>query len=153
MSAPHSGALPVSGIAAKTSLAHFEGRLTGGTGAANSYLFNTKGSGPGVWTGIGTTKTKASSTIFVTNIPRDCALEQVQGLFATLPGFISFRTVRRLAFVDFNTIAQATEAMRTFQGYVLPGFESTIALSSVWRIDTPRRFVWLMTKHVFERVF
>jgi hypothetical protein len=61
-----SHAVPVSGIAAKTTLASFEGRLSGGTGANNSYLFNTKGSGPGVWTGIGTTKTKASSTLFVT---------------------------------------------------------------------------------------
>ncbi len=61
-----SHAAPVSGIAAKTTLASFEGRLSGGTGANNSYLFNTKGSGPGVWTGIGTTKTKASSTLFIT---------------------------------------------------------------------------------------
>jgi hypothetical protein len=66
-----------------------------------------------VWTGIGVTKTKPQSTIFVTNIPHEIELEQVRALFVSLPGYISFRTVRKLAFVDFQTIPQATEAMRT----------------------------------------
>ena len=32
--------------------------------------------------------------------------------------------MRRLAFVDFDSIAQSTAAMRAFQGYVLAGHES-----------------------------
>jgi hypothetical protein len=71
----------------------------GYAGFKNSYLFNTKGGGAGVWTGIGITKTKPQPTIFVTNIPHDCELEQVERLFVNLPGYIGFRTVRRLAFV------------------------------------------------------
>ena len=57
-----------------------------------------------------------TSTLFVTNIPGDIDMDKVRDLFIKCHGYFSFRPVRRLAFVDFESVQQATEAMRTCQG-------------------------------------
>lgn len=89
----------------------------------NGKMFNPNGAGSSVWIGEGVTKTKQSRTLFITmvldilmliidlliicvQIPHSVGLEEVEDLFKPEPGFIAFRTVRRMAFIDFDEIQQ-----------------------------------------------
>lgn len=94
-------------------------------------MFNEDSTKTGVWNGAGTTRTTANSTLFVANIAPPVSLKQVEDLFAKEPGFFSFRTVRRMAFVDFQTIQHANIAMRKLQHHV---FEE-------WGTDTNKKLM------------
>ena len=50
-------------------------------------------------------------------IPASVKFEDVEALFKGELGFVSFRTVRRMCFVDFQNERQATTAMRKYQGH------------------------------------
>lgn len=87
-----------------------------------SEMFNVGGHGVGVYSGGGVmTKTEAKRTLFVTNIPSGCELSEVEKIFCERTGFVSFRSVRRMCFVDFEQVSHATAAMRELQGHKLPG--------------------------------
>ena len=70
-----------------------------------------KSGGSGVWNGMGVTKTPQCPTLIVTNVPRSVRDEEVKALFSTQEGYFSMRTVRGLYFVDYDSIASATNAM------------------------------------------
>ena len=53
--------------------------------------------------------------------------EDVEALFRVEAGYVGFRTVRRMCFVDFANERQATQAMRKHQGHA---FSSS---TPVWR--------------------
>ena len=60
----------------------------------NSFMFNSKGVGAGTWVGDGTvTRTKASSTLFVTAVPNSISIGRVEELFEKEPGFFAFLTL------------------------------------------------------------
>ena len=82
-------------------------RGQGATGAATS----------AIWVGKGVTRTKPSTTLFVTNVPGDVSMLRVEALFKPHNGFVAFRTVRRMCFVDFDSIHAATASMRLVQGH------------------------------------
>jgi hypothetical protein len=85
-------------------------------------MFNSKGVGAGTWVGDGTvTRTKATSTLFITAIPSSISVGRVEELFEKEPGFFAFRTVRQMVFVDFQSVVQATNAMRKYQGHKFEG--------------------------------
>jgi RNA recognition motif len=73
------------------------------------------------WAGRGVTRTSPSFTLFVTNIPSHITTAQVEMLFRSERGFFAVRAVRRMTFVDFDTIPDATRAMRKFQDYTFDG--------------------------------
>jgi hypothetical protein len=58
--------------------------------------------------GIGTTKTKQSQTLFVVNIPRG-RQEEVHTIFEKDPGYFKTRLVRSMAFIDYESIPDATK--------------------------------------------
>jgi len=80
----------------------------------------------GVWAGAGgrATHTKQSATLFVTNMDPRTTLEEVAQLFKKEQGFFAFRTVRRMCFVDFHSIRDATQALRKYQNYAFPSLPS-----------------------------
>lgn len=111
--------------------------MTKRTDIKNGEIF--KGDGKGhhsVWTGGGVTHTAPSSTLFIPALPR-VPIKKAEELFEKMPGFIAFRVVRNMGFVDFKTTGQgqyilrsmraqgaphvqpATMAMRRHQGHVL----------------------------------
>ena len=69
-----------------------------------------------MWCGSGVTKTKPSETLFVM-VPEAVTAAEVGELFEASPGFMGWRTVRRMVFVDFHTTQASTAAMRRFQAY------------------------------------
>ena len=84
--------------------------------SSNKHIFNVGGANPGVWCGTGVTKTKPSPTLFVM-VPDAVSTEEVGELFRACTGFLGWRAVRRMVFVDFNSVQGSTSAMRRFQGY------------------------------------
>jgi len=101
------------GVDAETEL----GRL-GKTG--NKHVFNQRGKGVGVWNGVCTTKTKQSTTIFISNIPRG-KIERVKDMFKDDPGYYATRIIRHMAFIDYESIYDATQGMIKHQNARLPG--------------------------------
>lgn len=89
-------------------------------GPAHKIFNEGAGQKTGVWNGAGTTRTAANSTLFVANIAPPVSMAQVEELFQREPGFFSFRTVRRMAFVDFSTVPHANLAMRKHQHHHFP---------------------------------
>ena len=84
--------------------------------STNTHIFNAGGANPGVWCGTGVTRTKPSPTLFVM-VPDAVTTAEVGELFRACTGFLGWRTVRRMVFVDFNSTQDSTSAMRRFQGY------------------------------------
>jgi hypothetical protein len=82
---------------------------------ANKQMFNRDGFGTAVFNGFGTTKTNASPTLFVTNIPNGVGAAEIEAVFRSDPGFQRIRTVRRMVFVDYNGDQFATSAMQRHQ--------------------------------------
>jgi len=101
------------GVDAETEL----GRL-GKTG--NKHVFNTRGKGSGVWNGVCTTKTKQSTTIFISNIPRG-KIGNIKDIFKDDPGFYATRIIRHMAFIDYESIYDATQGMIKHQNGRMPG--------------------------------
>jgi hypothetical protein len=93
-----------------------------------------RGSG-GIWTGAGTTNTRTSSTLFVTNLDPRVELSQVEALFSGEPGFFAFRTVRRMCFVDFTGVPQANAAMRKYQNHLFYGLIAHDPQTKLLKID------------------
>ena len=61
--------------------------------------------GAGTWVGEGAvSRTKPSSTLFVTMIPSNVSMVDVEAVFKDEPGYFAFRTVRQMVFIDFNSI-------------------------------------------------
>ena len=50
-------------------------------------------------------------------VPDAVSTEEVGELFRACTGFLGWRAVRRMVFVDFNSVQDSTSAMRRFQGY------------------------------------
>lgn len=71
------------------------------------------------------TRTKPSKTLFVASLPSAVNLSDVEGLFAAQPGFVRWRTHRRLGFCDFMTEFHSASAMRSLQGQVVSGHPLT----------------------------
>jgi len=63
------------------------------------------------------TRTDAAPTLFVTNLHHD-AVEAIRLLMEREEGFVSFRTVRQMCFVDFESIIAANRVMRKYQGHI-----------------------------------
>lgn len=85
------------------------------TDVRNTQIFggDTSKSGAGVlkqgmFVGTQTTYTRPARTVFVTNIPHEISINDVEKVFKNDPGFERLRTVRhgntRLVFVDFEDI-------------------------------------------------
>ena len=110
----------------------------------NKLMYNSSGSGPGIYTGYGTTKTAQNSTLFVTNIPSGVNIDEVQSIFATNTGFQQLRTVRAMVFVDFYDIQQATAAMvgTVCVGLALAPFSHTIPFSPRAHARSAMRARW-----------
>jgi hypothetical protein len=91
----------------------------------NTHIFNPKAtSRQAVWGGVAhgaVTRTKPSPTLFISTMPAHVDLQAVEKLFAQHPGFLRFRSVRRLAFVDFMSEHHSISAMRAVQGVVVSG--------------------------------
>jgi hypothetical protein len=69
-------------------------------------------------------------------LPKNTEARTVESLFRTEPGFVGFRTVRHMCFVDFENERQSTAAMRKYQGYTFGGATNVSALPPhplVWR--------------------
>ena len=63
-------------------------------------------------------------TLYVRNVPESLTKEALETLFRPTAGFLQVRVVqhmRRMVFVDFESVAQATSAMDKYQGYCFPG--------------------------------
>lgn len=88
--------------------------------AKNTQMFSHNGKGQAIWNGMGTTKTKQSPTLFITNIPRG-KINELDTVFKLDPGFFRVRVVRHMAFVDYETVADATRAMIKHQNERMPG--------------------------------
>ena len=88
--------------------------------------------GGGTWVGGRSTQTAPSPTLFVTNLDSWVPLEWVAALFSGEHGFVAFRNVRRMCFVDFNSVQAATAAMRKRQNHVFsqPGADPAIAAAA-----------------------
>ena len=101
------------------------------------------GTGPGVWTGQGVTRTKRNRTLFVTmvrhvelalpsyyraqhacvgQLPGGVEPAQIGSLFKDEPGFEGFRNRRRMCFVDFKTPIYGMVARRTHVCVRVPVF-------------------------------
>mmetsp|Transcript_11543 Transcript_11543/g.21853 ORF Transcript_11543/g.21853 Transcript_11543/m.21853 type:complete len:230 (+) Transcript_11543:58-747(+) len=67
------------------------------------------------------TYTKPSYTLFVTGIPDAESSDAVEAVFSLDRGFLQCRPVghkaRRMVFVDYDSIEQATQAMQSHQGF------------------------------------
>ena len=88
----------------------------------NTQMFANDADGPGILAGSNAvTRTKQSSTLFVTNIPPSVGMGAVEEVFMHDEGFHAFRTVRRMAFADFESIRHATASMRLHQGHKFEG--------------------------------
>lgn len=72
------------------------------------------------------TRTKPSKTLFIASVHSEVNLSDVEGLFAAQPGFIRWRTHRRMGFCDFMTEFHSASAMRCLQGHVVNGHPITI---------------------------
>jgi hypothetical protein len=88
--------------------------------------FNPKGQfRQAVWGGAASlgavTRTKPSSTLFISSMPTSVDFADVEKLFAAHPGFVRFRTVRRMAFCDFLTEFHSISTMRALQGVLVSG--------------------------------
>jgi hypothetical protein len=70
-----------------------------------------------VYAGGRITHTRQSPTLFVTNLDPSVCLESVAALFSAEPGFIAFRTVRRMCFIDYASVHDANAAMRKRQNH------------------------------------
>jgi len=66
---------------------------------------------------LGATRTKATSTLFVRHAPRSIKAVHIESLFSAAKGYIGVRHVRSMFFIDFESIAEASNAMVRFQGY------------------------------------
>mmetsp|Transcript_42380 Transcript_42380/g.111634 ORF Transcript_42380/g.111634 Transcript_42380/m.111634 type:complete len:340 (+) Transcript_42380:29-1048(+) len=86
----------------------------------------------GVYDGNTITQTEQALTLYVSSIPEGVSFEALEGLFKDDVGFLSARPVgttkRRLAFIDFETIRDATLSMRMHQGYKFPGTKAGIRI-------------------------
>eukprot|EP00040_Diaphanoeca_grandis_P004940 m.30675 g.30675 ORF g.30675 m.30675 type:complete len:310 (-) comp16328_c0_seq1:280-1209(-) len=92
----------------------------------NSYIFNRKGASAPIFNGLGTTRTKQSTTLFVSNIPFHVAnspnLEEIMTkTFEHDAGFFSVRLVRQMCFVDYHSVQDATKAMVNHQNQRIGG--------------------------------
>ena len=104
----------------------------------------------GVWSGAATsaavTRTKPSKTLFIASAPPEADLREIEALFSSQPGFLRYRTHRRMGFSDFMTCVvngtasciicllinycndlsrsefHSASAMRSLQGKVVGGF-------------------------------
>ena len=63
---------------------------------SNAAMFNRDGRGPALYNGMGTTKTRPSPTLFVTNLPAAVTSAELEQVFQFDPGFQRIRTVRRM---------------------------------------------------------
>jgi len=96
--------------------------------AANTLMFkgDRGGKGPAVWNGLGTTRTKQSPTLFVTNIPQGISSsptfeKQMRQVFEKDAGFFGVRIVRKMCFVDYESIPHATKGMIAHQNFRFHG--------------------------------
>lgn len=70
----------------------------------------------------GTSRTKASNTLFVSYrdavppVPKEQRAGHAENLFRQIPGYVGVRQVKGLAFVDFDSIKASTAAMMRYQG-------------------------------------
>ena len=74
----------------------------------------------GVFTGAGKTLTRPARTLFVTNVPNHVQSEDLEKVFEKDGGYERVRMVRRMCFVDYVTIGDATTSMRKHQGFEFP---------------------------------
>lgn len=88
--------------------------------SGNGSAASASSSSGGVFTGMHATATAPSSTLFITNIDPRIPLSEVAALFQHEGGFIAFRNVRRMCFIDFASVRDATNAMRKRQNYHFP---------------------------------
>lgn len=92
----------------------------------NSFIFNRDGKSTPIFNGLGTTRTKQSTTLFIANIPHEISngprfSDIMTAAFSGDPGFFGVRLVRAMCFVDFESIADATKSMVKHQNERLPG--------------------------------
>ena len=74
----------------------------------------------GVFTGAGKTHTRPARTLFVTNVPNHVQSEDLEKVFEKDQGYERVRMVRRMCFVDYETVSQATAGMRKHQNFEFP---------------------------------
>ena len=74
----------------------------------------------GVFTGAGSTLTRPARTLFVTNVPNHVQSEDLEKVFEKDSGYERVRMVRRMCFVDYEAVANATGAMRKHQDFKFP---------------------------------
>ena len=90
---------------------------------SNAAMFNRDGHGPALYNGMGTTKTRPSPTLFVTNLPAAVTSAELERVFQFDPGFQRIRTVRRMVFVDYDSESAATSGMQRHQNQRFKGVE------------------------------
>ena len=76
-----------------------------------------KKSTPGAGTFKEAAKVHTSRTLYITNLPGNIMLKDLQGLFQQDTGFLSARRVRGMGFCDFDTKQDATNALDQHQGH------------------------------------
>ncbi|CAI5517063.1 unnamed protein product [Closterium sp. Naga37s-1] len=91
-----------------------------------------------------------SRTLYITNVPPGASTEQLEGLFRHLEGFIAFRRVRSMCFVDFDEKQHATAAMWKTNGHKFKPHHDGL-LVSYDKDDGEEKGGWSMRQRVEER--
>lgn len=100
-----------------------------GAGIRNKEIFQS-GHGEGIWIGKGiVTKTPPAPTLIVMGLPPGGAVGDVRAIFEMEPGFVNFRTAKRLCFVTFETAKHAVAAARRHQGEKVAGCSGEAGIS------------------------
>ncbi|GBG46512.1 hypothetical protein CBR_g79910 [Chara braunii] len=86
-----------------------------------------------------------SRTLYITNVAPGTGSEELEGLFRHLDGFLAFRRVRSMCFVDFSTKQQATSAMWQTHGHKFKPSDEGL-LVSYDKDDTEERGGWSIRK-------
>ncbi|GJP29469.1 hypothetical protein CLOM_g16660 [Closterium sp. NIES-68] len=91
-----------------------------------------------------------SRTLYITNVPPGASTDQLEGLFRHLEGFIAFRRVRSMCFVDFDEKQHATAAMWKTNGHKFKPHHDGL-LVSYDKDDGEEKGGWSMRQRVEER--
>lgn len=71
----------------------------------------------------------ANNTLFLQHLPKDRSEDEIHHLFCMFPGFLGLNLVPNksdIAFVDFQEIFHATDAMRSINGVVVRGSKISV---------------------------
>eukprot|EP00271_Cylindrocystis_brebissonii_P013275 TRINITY_DN32998_c0_g1_i1.p1 TRINITY_DN32998_c0_g1~~TRINITY_DN32998_c0_g1_i1.p1 ORF type:complete len:487 (+),score=99.33 TRINITY_DN32998_c0_g1_i1:534-1994(+) len=91
-----------------------------------------------------------SRTLYVTNVAPGTQTDELEGLFRDLEGFIAFRRVRSMGFVDFQEKQQATVAMWKTNGHKFRPHHDGL-LVSYDKDDSEERGGWSMRTREEEK--